>query len=516
MKSRRIATVVSSLIVLLACYKWFSGSNDIRQVGSSESSRKNVLFMITDDMRTQLGCYSGPDSMFDTIRMHTPNLDRLASKSLLLRRAYSQYTLCCPSRSSMLTGRRPDITGVLNNDVYWRNIGLNFTTLPQYFKQNGYHSIGIAKVFHKFKDPPSWTEYTKFGNPEKDVLDFKKGATWLAYTNEQNADKPLFDIRATDYAIRRLEELAPKARSGEEPFLLAIGFNKPHVSFVCPEDYFDLYPLESGRRYMSKLDWQTPIVREGAGMVNVSMIDGELRMKDVVLREHRRAYFACISYVDDLVGQLLETLDRLGLSDTTVVTFVADHGYHLGENGKFGKNVLTEVSSHVPMMIHVPGLTDHGVESNSIVESLDLFPTIVQAAGLEPPPRCPDDSRNVSFCAQGTSLLTLVEDPDAHIKDAAFTQIRFGTSSVKGYSMRTDRYRYTEYVRVDALGDSTDVYIDLQDNPPELFDHNTDKEETVNRISSSKYHNIEKELRRALHDYIKKSNGVSSLRSEID
>ena len=516
LKPKRISILViffATALLLNVGYEHMV-TNTLNSSAPGDLHRKNVLFLITDDMRTQLGCYSGPESVFDTVKMHTPNLDKLAAKSLLLKRAYVQYTLCCPSRASMMTGRRPDTTGVVGNDLYWRDLGHNFTTLPQYFKDQGYHSTGIAKIFHKFKDNPSWSAYKKFGNPEKKVIDFKKGATWLSYTKEQNSENPLFDIMATREAMAQLEELAPKARTGEQPFFMALGFNKPHVPFVAPEEYFELYPLESGKRYLHREEWQAPRVRSGAGMLNVTEINGELTMIDVVLREHRRAYFACISFVDDLVGQALDALDKLGLADSTIVSFVADHGYHLGENGQFGKNLLTEVSSHVPMMLHIPGVTDDGITSNSIVEAIDLFPTIAEAAGLEVPPSCPGNSENISACVQGKSLLPLIEHPNKHIKEAAFTQLKISDDNYRGYSMRTNRYRYIEYVRIEQTGDSLTVYRDPKRITSELYDHTDDIEETQNRTADAKYADSKIILRRNLHNFIKESLGVNVLKPD--
>ena len=520
MKAKRISIVV--LVFVMACVNTILNSNSGEKrkapiaVRNVRSPRKNVLFLITDDMRTQLGCYSGPESVFNTVKMHTPNLDKLAAKSLLFKRAYVQYALCGPSRTSMMTGRRPDTTGVTTNDIYWRDLGRNFTTLPQYFKERGYRSIGYSKIFHKFEDPQSWNDRAQFGNPEKRFLDFKKGGTWLAYSKDNNRMYPLFDTVATRQTIRKLKELAPRARTGERPFFLALGLNKPHVPFVCPEEFFQLYPLENKKKYLSYVKWQTPLVR--AGMLNVTMIAGEVRMTDPVLREHRRAYFACISYVDDLIGQVLRALEKFGLVESTVISFVADHGYHLGENGEFGKKLLTDISSQVPMMIHIPGLTNKAIRSHAIVETLDLFPTIAQAAGLEIPPSCPDNSENISLCVQGKSLLPLVKHPSKHIREAAFTQLKMDTTrsdggNYMGYSMRTSRYRYSEYIRIEETSDSLDIFIDEKNLYSELYDHKLDIEETVNRTAKHEYREIRNELRKKLHNFIKKSNGVKSLKS---
>ncbi|KAK2141054.1 hypothetical protein LSH36_1170g00095 [Paralvinella palmiformis] len=346
------------------------------------STRYNVLFMITDDMRTQIGCYADDANPLTHPRLLTPNLDRLASESLLLKKAYTQFTLCGPSRTSILTGRRPDTNRIFDNRQYWRSLGGNFTTMPQYFKENGYRVVGIGKVFHRDvssgdNDPFSWSEPIFMANhTENHYLNGKAG--WRPVTKEAEKRVPLMDDVAVAEAKRYLSDFADDAKSGKRPFFLGFGFKKPHSSYVCPERFYDLYPLETEDQFLDDLSWQTIRLKRTRNLENITILDdGQAEIPHETLRHLRRGYFACVSYVDHLVGELMRTLSDLDLADSTVVSFMADHGYHFGENGKFGKQTLHETATHVPMMVRIPGSTDSGLVSESVVESLDLFPTLV-------------------------------------------------------------------------------------------------------------------------------------------
>ena len=489
-------------------------SLEVTQLPMQENTRRpapkryNVVFMMADDMRAQLGCYQGPEKPLSKPKIWTPNLDQLASKSLLLKKAYIQLSLCGPSRTSILTGRRPDRTRIFDNRQYWRHFGGNFTTIPQYFRENGYRTIGIGKVFHRGmaasgdNDPISWSEpYVMPKHTEGRYLEGEGG--WKPVTNQQQSKIPLMDTVAVDKAKQYLTELAPGAKSGREPFFLALGFKKPHSSYVCPKHFYDMYPLETEEQFLADMTWQTITLKKGRNLLNITIKDdGQAQIPHETLRHLRRGYFSCISYIDYLVGQVLKTLDDLQLTDSTIVSFVSDHGYHFGENGAFGKQSLHETATRVPMMIHIPGRTDSGIESNSIVEAIDLFPTLATAAGLPPMTSCPRDSASVPLCADGQSILSLINNPKQKLNEGALSQIT-ATLGFMRYSIRTTNFRYSEWAKVQRDVRPNGVYRVVKMNPvgywTELFDHRNDIMEIRNITDDPRYYNIKERLIDKLH-----------------
>ena len=484
-----------------------------------DRERRNVLLIMADDMRPQIEAYKGEDfpAPYMDMKMYTPNIDNLAAESLFLKRAYVQYSLCGPSRTSMLTSRRPDTTRIYGNNNYWRVTGGNFTTLPQYFKDSGYVTKGYGKVFHKGRssknnDPISWSEkyymppYTDSHYIEKD----KTGAGWMAVSAKERQRIPLSDEYSVKEISKDLENIAPDAKSGKKNFFFAIGFKKPHLSLVCPKEFFELYPLEEEEHYLPDKQWQTPAVKS-----TVSMGDDKgskaahLRViPDDIVRNLRRAYFACISYIDSLIGKVLKKLEQVGLSKNTVVVFVADHGYHLGENNHWGKVTNYERATHVPMMIRIPGRTEGGITSRSLVEGVDLYPTIVEAAGLRKVPHCPNQSSKIQLCTDGKSMLPLIDNPNKKHKKVVYSQIASG-GQFMSYTIRTDRYRLIDWAEVkkkqrpDGLWD---LHMDweLTGDPwwTALYDRKVDPEERFNKTGDPRYRKVETKLREQLHRFV--------------
>ncbi|XP_053394531.1 iduronate 2-sulfatase-like [Mercenaria mercenaria] len=475
-------------------------------------ARKNVLFLMVDDLRPQIEPYSGehfPSSVSPP--MITSNLTALASKSLLLQRAYVQQAVCTPSRASLLTGRRPETTRVHKLETYFRDVGGNFTTIPQHFKQNGYTSVGIGKIFHPgvasgYDDPLSWSEPYFHG-----VLNHEgKTRMWRAVPENDLKSKPLRDRQITDKAIRKLRDLAPNVLSGDNNFFLAVGFHKPHEPFVFPESFLDYYPeelinLPSNRyapRKMPEVAWSKFSGLREYGDMAAANASGEIgtTLPDSLVKELRRAYYCAVTWIDSLVGEILIELETLGLSDNTIISFIGDHGYHLGEHGEWGKRNNFELSTHAPMMIRIPGLTDAGVQSDQLVEFVDLFPTIVEAAGLDTVLQCPEDSSDIELCHEGMSMLPLIENPKVPIKTASFSQAKSpypGYGRYMGYTMRTVRYRYTEW----PIFRDDPYYITRWDATlagVELYDHDDDPDENFNRAHDKAYQCIREDLSKRL------------------
>jgi iduronate 2-sulfatase len=468
-----------------------------------QSDARNVLFLVVDDLRPEIGAY-GPDFPASINPMiYTPNIDALAAQSLLLRKAYVQQAICSPSRASFLTGRRPETTGVHALDSYWRDVGGNFTTIPQYFKEHGYASIGMGKIFHRGRaasgndDPLSWTE--PYFHGDMSHWTNHTGYTWTAADDQEVQLYPLADDQVADKAIERLAELAINP---EQPFFLALGFIKPHLPFLFPARFLDFYPEDEvalpSNPYapigMPEVAWSSfvelrgfsPIAEGdyGYGAINASFIPDEM------VKELRRAYYASVSYIDFLIGRVMDSLVDLGLEDDTVVSFIGDHGFQLGEHGEWSKHTNFELSTHAPMMIKIPGLTDSGVVTDQLVEFVDLFPTLADATGLPTIPLCPEDSSNTLVCSEGLSMLPLIEDPMRTWKDAAFSQyprMSLSGSITTGYSIRTSQYRYTEWPSHPAP-----AYTPNWDgrSSPELYDHQVDPEENRNRAFFPGYSQI--------------------------
>ena len=476
--------------------------------------RKNVLFIIADDLRPQLGAYNG--SYFPSsphAPMITPNIDSLASKSLLLKRAYVQQALCSPSRASFLTGRRPDTTHVYDLESYFRTVGGDFTTIPQYFKMKGYETAGIGKIFHPGKasnnnDHISWTlpYYTGDHNWENHT---EKLYSWKGIPNAWLKDKPLIDQQMADQAIATLQKLAPAAKTSSKPFFLALGFYKPHLPLVYPQSFIHNYPWTAIQTpdnqyaplHMPPTAWfKSAELRQFTDIKSFNF-SGEMNvtLPHAEVIKLRRAYYTCITYIDSLIGNVLNELRRLGLENDTIISFVGDHGFKLGEHGLWGKHTNFDLDTHAPMMIRIPGKTDNGIVSEQLTEFVDLFPTIVEAAGVQKVPQCPEVSTKVSTCHEGTSLLPLVSHPNSPLKVASFSQYprQRQHQPVMGYTVTTQRYRYTEWVKFQGKPVYKPDWSTLFNS--ELYDHLIDPEENINRASYRSLSNIKAQLRNLLH-----------------
>ncbi|XP_052771255.1 iduronate 2-sulfatase-like [Mya arenaria] len=461
--------------------------------------KKNVLFFAVDDLRPQLTCYEGADFPSPVHPpMHTPNLDALAGRSLLLKRAYVQQAVCSPSRTSLLTGRRPDTTHIYDLVHYFRKLGGNFTTIPEYFKMNGYISAGMGKIFHPgaasgHDDPISWSvpyfhATTYWENRDN---------SWKAIPDGMLKEKPLVDFQIKEQALKTLNEFTSGGQYEGKPFFIAVGFHRPHLPFVFPESYLQYYPEEQIRlptnEYapvdMPSVAWSEygelrtyldQAKLNASGNINTSLPDDDVRAL-------RRAYYSAVSWTDSLIGEVMGEMESLGFANDTIVSFWGDHGWQLGEHGEWCKHTNFELATHAPMMVHVPGMTDDGIVTEKLTEFVDLFPTLVEAAGLGSMDLCPEVSNNVTLCREGESLVPLMKNPNAPWKDASFSQyprLQNGTK-IMGYTVRTDQYRYTEWPKFNYAPEYKPVWTDLFG--VELYDHKIDPEENRNRAKDPAY-----------------------------
>jgi len=405
---------------------------------TARAVRPNVLLIVADDLRCDIAAYGHAEAL-------TPNLDRLAARSRVFSRAYCQQAVCNPSRASMMTGLRPDRTGVTDLRTHFRETIPDITTVSQHFKNHGYEAVGIGKIYHNYHlsiegDPASWSQPQRFhwGNHRMDQPQ-APGHTDVPFPRlpaTQALDVPddaYIDGRIADAAVEAMAKLKDK------PFFLAAGFWKPHLPYNAPKQYWDLYdrdklaPPDHPGRPRGAPDLaihNSPEPRGYHGMPKSGPFDSE------TLKELRHGYLAAVSYLDANVGKLLDALDRHGLADTTIIVFWSDNGYHLGENAMVGKLTNFERDTRVPMMIATPGLEQPGV-TRAIVEMIDLYPTLTDLCQLPPPAHDLD----------GVSLRPLLDSPAASVKDAAISQHpdHLDRPTHMGYSVRTAEHRYTEW-----------------------------------------------------------------------
>jgi uncharacterized sulfatase len=453
----------------------------------------NVLLLISDDCRAAQSCYGAP--------AQTPRIDQLARRGLRFDRAYCQYPLCNPSRSSFLTGLRPDTSGVTNNQTHFREHRPQTISLPELFKTNGYFVARVGKMYHYgvpkqigtdgLDDPVSWE---KVINPRgRDCDDEDKifsiiagekakvaagtgnyGGTlsWLAADGE--------DIEQTDGKIAQ-EACRLLREHKNKPFFLGVGFFRPHTPYVSPKKYFGLYPTNSLALA------QVPAGdREGKPAAALTVTPAHYGMDDDLQRTVTQAYLASVSFMDAQFGIVLDELERQGLAQNTVVVFLSDHGYHLGEHGQWQKMTVFEEAARVPLIISAPGMKAAGKATGRLAELVDIYPTLADLCGL----KAPTD-------LEGVSLRPLLDDPGRAWKKGAFTQVihrrkggradgQKGKAASVGRSVRTERYRYTEW------GEGQDG--------TELYDHERDPLELRNLAADPQSTAVMKELKTMLHD----------------
>ena len=408
---------------------------------------------MADDLNNDMGVYGHP-------LVKTPNLDRLAARGVRFDRAYNQFPLCSPSRVSLLTGLRPDTTGVHDLVTDFRKIIPDVVTLPQTFKRAGYFVARVGKIFHYgnpgqigtsgLDDPASWDVVVNPRGIDKDEEDKLTNFTptrglgsALAYYASPAPDEAHTDGKVAAETIALLE------KNRDRPFFIGAGFYRPHCPFIAPRKYFDLYPLEKIPPPGSPAA-ETPV--PDAAWFTVPPHWG---ISEQAQRESIRAYFASITFLDANVGRVLDALDRLGLADNTIIVFASDHGYQLGERGQWMKQTLFERSARTPLVIAGAGVAARGRSTSRIVEFLDIYPTLAELARVQAPPRL-----------HGRSLAPLLRNPQASWDRAALTQVQRGAgeNAFMGYSVRTDRWRYTEW---DGGKRGMELYNEVED-PSEI------------------------------------------------
>jgi iduronate 2-sulfatase len=458
----------------------FASCSAIKQ-DTEDEKPMNILFIAVDDLRPELGCYG-------KTFMHSPNMDALAAEGILFESAYCQQAVCSPSRTSLLTGLRPDATGVYDLTTHFRNTIPNVTTLPQYFKNNGYHTEWWGKIYHaNLLDSPSWSI------PDRQ---YDLGSNWRGYALEEsnriavegNGRGPAFekadvpdnaypDGKVADGAVQSISKLA----ESDQPFFLAVGFVKPHLPFNAPDKYWDLYdPADINIPQHQAPPLNAPPfaghnsgeLRQYAGIPKEGMLSKELSVQLI------HGYRACVSYTDALIGRLLAELKRTGLDKNTVVILWGDHGWKLADYGMWAKHTNFEIDTRVPLIVRVPGMKNTGARTSALVEFIDIYPSLCALAGLPVPTHLP-----------GRNFAPLLDDPQREWKQAAFTQYPRG--DMMGYSMRTERYRFTKW-RKKAQPQEVVAH--------ELYDLETDPDALVNIANDPASETIVRELSKLMMD----------------
>lgn len=467
----------------------------LRAESPAKTARKpNVLFFFVDDLRVELGCYQ---SMFGAL---TPHIDALAKSGVRFDRNYCQFPLCNPSRASLMTGRYPTTTGVIGNRTDFRVLHPEWISLPQLFKENGYASLRTGKIFHGgYDDPKAWTQGGGVpdgpggagghnlviprtdGPPAPDNI---MAALPQDIAQAANSDRIVVldgngeghpDYHTADTAIEYLRSHRDK------PFFIGCGLVKPHSPPCAPQKFLDLYDASKIKLTPDFAPW--PTVPPGFPSAAIRKRNADLfigrHATEAEAREVIRAYIASTSWTDWNIGRVMAELDRLGLRDNTIVVLVADHGYQLGEKGKWSKaGSLFEMGTRVPLIIAAPGSKGNGRDCLRPVQSLDIFPTLSELCGLPPPPQG----------LEGASLAPLLRDPKAKWKHPAYSVWSEDGKTLHGVAVRTEQWRYVEYGPAGSNGAM-------------LFDPKSDPLEMTNLADEAKYSAVRAELSALVRKY---------------
>lgn len=461
---------------------------------------RNILLIVVDDLRPRLGCYGSKEII-------TPNIDKIAEGGVLFERAYCQIASCGPSRASFLTSRWPDQTQIFDNQPYVRDHLPDIITLPQLFKNHGYKTLSFGKIFHGIfenevrDDPESWSEmpwrpkvaqyFTETGleilkKDHKDYIDevgnifdamTKRRLKGLVWESPDIPDSMFADGMTANKAIASIGAWD----EDEGPFFIGVGFVKPHLPFVAPKKYFDLYSgygvnnIEDGELPENLVSLSHNDSRELRGYKGVPK-EGNISMNTAL--EVTKAYNACVSFIDAQIGKVINQLERMDALENTIIVILGDHGYHLNDLGLWCKNTNFESGLRVPLIISTPETRSQGYKSDELVELLDLMPTLCDLTGLPIPEG-----------VKGESLAPVFNDSTFQLKEYAISQgprPYFGRDkgSYMGYSIRSDRFRYTEWLPKDK---SKPIF-------RELYDFNKYDKECINIADDPEYANIIQEM----------------------
>jgi iduronate 2-sulfatase len=445
---------------------WTPLAAPLASLAQPRGGKLNVLLVAVDDLNNRIGCYGDPI-------VKTPNIDRLARRGVRFDHSYCNYPLCNPTRTSLLSGRRPETTRVYDNRTWPRKFLGDVVFLPEYFKAQGYFTARVGKIAHGlFEDAVTWdisesragvALKKRAAPPDEDSTPAGNGAGKLSWTPTNRSD----DQEPDGATARRIVQLIEENKS--KPFFVGCGFHKPHLPWVAPRKYFDMYSLDQ-----IKLPNTPANDRDDIPPLALTFTKGDDVMTDEERRKAILAYHAATSFMDAQLGLVLDTLDRNKLWDNTVVLLFGDHGWHLYDHLQlWRKMTVFEQAARAPLILHAPGKKEN-VACPRLVEFVDIYPTLTQLAGL---PQAPG--------MEGKSFVPLLDNPQQPWKKAAYTMVARGKGRF-GRSVRTDRYRYTEW--------------DHGKDGVELYDHEVDVNEWTNLSGNAKVSAVQREMQQLLHN----------------
>lgn len=504
-KNYRYALVLLSLVAIVSC-----------KTPNKEEQKPNILFISIDDLRTSLGAYG------DSIAI-TPNIDQLASEGMTFRQTFSQVAVCAPSRASLMTGLRPDSTRVWHLGDKFREIDPEALTMPQHFSKHGYHTVNLGKIFHNYMaDSISWDEPDLRPSRYKQKDWLKRDGETFYISEEVNRSQAIkrdsllkirarryadgwntgpaweaADVHDTMYYDGSQNELAKKTLSRlaktDQPFYMGLGFFRPHLPFAVPKKYWDLYdpekiPLAANPNVPENAPGYTMNsmyeLRHYDGFNSIGHPESSFRMNEDTARILKHGYYASVSYVDALLGNLIAHLKELGIYENTIIILWGDHGWKLGDHNSWGKMTNYNIDLQVPMIIRYPNQENRGAQTSEITELIDMFPSLCELAEIEVP-----------AYMQGTSFLPLIEDPKREWKEAAFSQfhrrpkVSADGKRYMGYSLNTKKYHYIEWY---SWNQKTGTRGELKGK--ELFDRENDPNEIENIVGEESLAELLEEL----------------------
>ncbi len=454
---KQLLITFATTVLLFSCAG--RGSN-----GEQETNRPNVVFIVVDDLNNTLGCYGHPV-------VQTPHVDRLAEEGILFENAHCNYAVCNPSRSSFLSGLYPETIGILDNRVALQSVIDDRITMPALFRQNGYYTMSLGKVFHtnaeKHNDFSAWDEILGFGTTEtgkkgesRNMSDGELKWCWWQAAEGDDMDQPDGQLAAKAVEFINGEH--------DKPFFLAVGFHKPHDPFIAPAKYFDLYPLEDCTPPALPEGWEPPYAHT---LPNQTDIFNEFTEQDK--REFLRSYYACTSFMDAQVGKVVEALETSGLMENTLIVFFGDHGYHLGEHNWWNKVTIYEKGTNAPFIISGPLTGKQGVRSEAMFEFVDIYPTLAEFAGLD----------SVPSHLEGESFAEVIADPSLPFRSEVRAVVNRGP--MLGRTVKNAAWRYTEW--------------DNGERGNELYDQVNDPVEYINLADDKDYTEVVQEMRELLY-----------------
>ena len=493
-KKQSLSTVATWIIPLMVFSVLFTACQEEK----AEQQKPNVLLIMVDDLKPAIGAYGDETAV-------TPEIDKLADQGIRFEAAYSNQAVCAPSRYNLMLGSRSTSTGIYNFGRNFRDFYPDATTLPQYFKENGYHAEAMGKVYHighnTYDDSASWSvppyhdKVIEYNDPESTpegemtreqalfsnkgwdfARSLKRGAAW---ESPEVADTAYADGRVAQRAIKRLGEL--KANS-DKPFFMAVGFARPHLPFSVPQKYWDMYdPQELP---MPKIEEMPEGAPEYAGKTSGEIAQykpvpkadeysGDEPYPEDLKRNLIHGYYAGVSYSDAQVGKVLEALKKQGLDENTIVVLWGDHGFHLGELNIWTKHVNYETANRIPLFIKAPGITEPGTSTGQLAETVDIYPTLADLAGLSTP--------KTAQPFDGESLVPVLKDPETRVSEYAYHAYPRGGRM--GRAIRTDRYRMVEWKKIGADPETAEIELyDYSDGSVEQENIADEKPEVVKRL----------------------------------